>query len=89
MMGKKKVKKIKKAILRDVRENQMQPSPSGYIPIEHGSRASFTVYAIQNGYLMRCEPQVAAPHGLVFCEDIQDLCEQILSSEAQMRLNLK
>lgn len=48
----------------------------------------FTVYEIQNGYLLRPEVRETGPQGLVFCKDIQDLTEQILSSQAQLRLGL-
>jgi hypothetical protein len=69
------------------------PSPSREIypaypdVIGSSANAAFTVYEIQNGYLLRPEVQ-AGPQGLVFCKDIQDLTEQILSSQAQLRLGL-
>lgn len=52
------------------------------------ANAAFTVYEIQNGYLLRPEVREIGPQGLVFCKDIQDLTEQILSAKAQMRLGL-
>lgn len=71
-----------------------RPMPSQEIypayPDVVGSNASaaFTVYEIRNGYLLRSEVRETGPQGLVFCKDIQDLTEQILSTQAQMRLGL-
>lgn len=70
------------------------PSPSREIypaypdVIGSSANAAFTVYEIQNGYLLRPEVRETGPQGLVFCKDIQDLTEQILSSQAQLRLGL-
>lgn len=56
--------------------------------IDSSANSAFTVYEIQNGYLLRPTIREAGPQGLVFCKDIQDLTEQILSSQAQLRLGL-
>ena len=58
--------------------------------IEHSAEAMFVVYKIQNGYLL--QPNMRHTVGLsslVYCTDIQDLTNQILSTQAQMRLNLQ
>jgi hypothetical protein len=55
----------------------------------HCARAAFIVYEIQNGYLLRTEVLDESPSKMVYCKDIQELSEQILTSQAQMRLNLK
>ena len=55
----------------------------------HCARAAFIVYEIQNGYLLRAEVLDESPYKMIYCKSIQELSEQILTSQAQMRLNLK
>jgi hypothetical protein len=58
--------------------------------LDTGCQAAFMVYQIQNGYLLY--PQVrhsVSQPPLVYCKDIQDLTDQILSTQAQLRLNLQ
>jgi hypothetical protein len=74
-----------------------QAYPGGIYPADvidkfnpnHCARAAFIVYEIQNGYLLRTEVLDESPSKMVYCKDIQELSEQILTSQAQMRLNLK
>jgi len=68
--------------------SQVREIPPSFI--EHSAEAMFVVYQIQNGYLL--QPNIRHSVGLgslVYCTDIQDLTNQILSTQAQMRLNLK
>lgn len=75
------------------KKNRSMPVQEVYTTLhsdEIGSNANavFAVYEIQNGYLLKPTVRETGPQGLVFCKDIQDLTEQILSSQAQMRLGL-
>jgi hypothetical protein len=75
---------------------QIQPYPStnSITPDDsmnpyYTSRAVFMVYEIQNGYLLRPDTRDEASSKLIYCKSIPELTEQILSAQAQMRLNFK
>lgn len=58
--------------------------------LHQASDNTFVVYQIKNGYLLNPHTQHTVGYrSLVYCKDIQDLTDQILSTQAQLRLNLQ
>lgn len=75
------------------KKNRAMPTPLMEHPqaesVVRYAPTSFVVYEIQNGYLLSVDCRLdAAPIKLIYCKDIQDLTQQILSSQAQLRLGL-